>query len=341
MNASVIDLRSDTVTVPCAGMRRAMAEAEVGDDVYAEDPTANRLQDRMAEMAGHEAGLFFPSGTQSNLAALLSHCRRGEEYIVGQDAHTYKYEGGGAAVLGSIQPQPLEFAPDGTIPLDRVRAAIKEDDFHFAVTRLLALENTTGGRIVPQGYIDEARALTREHGLRFHLDGARVFNAAVGQGLDLADITAKFDSVSICLSKGLGAPAGSVLVGSRELVNRARRWRKMVGGGMRQVGVLAAACEYALNHNVDRLADDHALAAGLAERLLDIDGLRVEGDAARTNMVFLTCVRGDDGDFRQWCFERGLRFGGRNPVRLVTHKDVDEAQMDSAAALIRDYFAQS
>ncbi len=182
MNASVIDLRSDTVTVPCAGMRRAMAEAEVGDDVYAEDPTANRLQDRMAEMAGHEAGLFFPSGTQSNLAALLSHCRRGEEYIVGQDAHTYKYEGGGAAVLGSIQPQPLEFAPDGTIPLDRVRAAIKEDDFHFAVTRLLALENTTGGRIVPQGYIDEARALTRDHDLRFHLDGARVFNAAVGTG---------------------------------------------------------------------------------------------------------------------------------------------------------------
>lgn len=340
MPPEIIDLRSDTVTVPCSGMRRAMAEAEVGDDVYDEDPTVNRLQARLAEMAGHEAGLFFPSGTQSNLAALLSHCQRGEEYIVGQDAHTYKYEGGGAAVLGSIQPQPIELAPDGTIPLDKIRAAIKADDFHFAITRLLALENTIGGKVVSQAYIGEAGALARQRGLSFHLDGARVFNAAVAQGLPLADITTRFDSVSICLSKGLGAPAGSVLVGSGDLLARARRWRKMVGGGMRQVGVLAAAGEFAIDNNVARLADDHALAARLAEQLLDIDGLQVEGGAARTNMVYLTCTGGDGDAFQAWCADRGLRFGGRDPARLVTHKDVDAAGIDRAAAIIREYFSR-
>ncbi len=339
MNSAIIDLRSDTVTRPCSGMRRAMAEAEVGDDVYDEDPTVNRLQARLAEMAGHEAGLFFPSGTQSNLAALLSHCRRGEEYIVGQDAHTYKYEGGGAAVLGSIQPQPIEFAPDGTLPLDKVQAAIKADDFHFAITRLLALENTIGGKIVSQDYIADAGALARKNGLSFHLDGARVFNAAVGQDLPLSDITRQFDSVSICLSKGLGAPVGSVLVGPQALLDQAKRWRKMVGGGMRQVGVLAAACEFALDHNVERLADDHELASRLAEQLLDIEGLRVEGGAARTNMVYLTCTEGDGDAFHDWCQGQGLLFGGRDPARLVTHKDVDENQVDKAAALIREYFS--
>ena len=339
MNKAVIDLRSDTVTRPCSGMRRAMADAEVGDDVYDEDPTVNRLQARLAEMAGHEAGLFFPSGTQSNLAALLSHCNRGEEYIVGQEAHTYKYEGGGAAVLGSIQPQPIEFAADGTIPLDRVRAVIKADDFHFAITRLLALENTIGGKIVSQDYIADAGAVARDNGLSFHLDGARVFNAAVGQGLALAAITQQFDSVSICLSKGLGAPVGSVLVGPRELLDRAKRWRKMLGGGMRQVGVVAAACEFAIDNNVDRLADDHDLATHLAEQLLGIDGLRVEGGAARTNMVYLTFTQGDGDALHDWCRERGLLFGGRDPARLVTHKDIDRAQVDRAATIIREYFA--
>ncbi len=339
MNQPVIDLRSDTVTVPCEGMRRAMAAAEVGDDVYGEDPTINRLETRLAEMSAHEAGLFFPSGTQSNLVALLSHCQRGEEYIVSQDAHTYKYEGGGAAVLGSIQPQPIELAPDGTIPLEKIRAAIKEDDPHFAITRLVALENTIAGRIVPQDYIVAARELAREHGLSFHLDGARVFNAAVGQGLALADITGLFDSVSICLSKGLGAPVGSVLVGSHDLIARGRRWRKMVGGGMRQAGIIAAACEYALDHNVERLAEDHALAARLAEGVSAIDGLRVVDGAARTNMVFLDCTGGDGEDFREWCATRGLRFGGRGTARLVVHKDVNAEQIESAIGIIQAYFA--
>ena len=322
MSATTIDLRSDTVTKPCSGMRRAMAEAEVGDDVYDEDPSVNRLQARLAEMSGHEAGLFFPSGTQSNLAALLSHCNRGEEYIVSQDAHTYKYEGGGAAVLGSIQPQPIELASDGTIPLAKIQAAIRADVFHFPITRLLALENTIGGRIISQEYIADAGALARDNDLNFHLDGARVFNAAVGQGLALADIANQFDSVSICLSKGLGAPVGSVLVGSRELLAKAKRWRKMVGGGMRQVGVLAAACEFAIDNNVDRLAEDHASASRLAEQLSGIDGLRVEGGAARTNMVYLTCTRGDGDAFHTWCADNGLKFGGRDPARLVTHKAV-------------------
>ncbi len=336
----MIDLRSDTVTLPCAGMRRAMANAKMGDDVYQEDPTVNRLQHRLAEMAGHEAGLFFPSGTQSNLVALLSHCRRGDEYIVGQQAHAYKYEGGGAAVLGSIQPQPLECAPDGTLPLDRVRAAIKENDFHFAITRLLALENTIGGRILPQSYIKAARAFTHEHNLRLHLDGARVFNAAVGQGLSLAEITRHFDSVSICLSKGLGAPAGSVLLGPKDWIDCARRWRKMVGGGMRQAGVLAAAGEYALDHNVDRLADDHALANRLVEQLQGIDGLQVEDHVAHTNMVFLICHNSQREEFEAWCQERGLWFGGGNRYRLVIHKDIQAEQVDRAAALIRDFFSR-
>ena len=341
MNRSLIDLRSDTVTLPCDGMRRAMAAAEVGDDVYDEDPTVKRLQARLAEMAGHEAGLFFPSGTQSNLAALLSHCQRGEEYIVGQEAHTYKYEGGGAAVLGSIQPQPIELSADGTLPLEKIRSAIKEDDFHFPVTRLLALENTIGGRIIPQDYITAAGDLARERGLAFHLDGARVFNASVGQDLALSEITTLFDSVSICLSKGLGSPAGSILVGPRELVEHARRWRKMLGGGMRQVGVLAAACEYALDHNIGRLADDHALAERLAGQLLDVDGLQVEGGAARTNMVFLNSTREENDQLLAWCRERGLFFGGRNPLRLVVHKDIDSEQIDRAGQIIRDYFASS
>jgi len=234
----IVDLRSDTVTKPCRGMRQAMANARVGDDVFGEDPTVRKLESVLAERSGHEAGLFFPSGTQSNLVALLSHCQRGDEYIVGQNAHTYKYEAGGAAVLGSIQPQPLEHADDGTIPLEKIESAIKTDDVHFAKSKVIALENTIGGKIIPQNYIAEALVLATEHSLALHLDGARVFNAAVGQGCELSDITLPFDSVSICLSKGLGAPVGSVLVARAEVIEEARRWRKMVGGGMRQAGVL-------------------------------------------------------------------------------------------------------
>src|SRR5687768_15875232 len=236
-----IDLRSDTVTQPSAAMREAMARAPVGDDVFGDDPTVNRLQEIAAERFGMEAGLFFASGTQSNLAAVMAHCQRGEEVIVGQEAHTYRYEAGGAAVLGSVQPQPLQNLPDGSLDLAQVEAAIKPDDSHFAITRLLALENTIGGRVLSRAYMADAIALARRRKLSTHLDGARVFNAAVKLGMPVAELCAGFDTVSVCLSKGLGTPAGTVLVGRRDVVDRARRVRKMLGGTMRQVGILAAA----------------------------------------------------------------------------------------------------
>ena len=281
----MIDLRSDTVTRPTPAMLQAMTSAPLGDDVMGDDPTVNRLQQAVAERAGKAAGLFFPSGTQSNLAGLMAHCERGDEYLVGQLAHTYKYEGGGAAVLASIQPQPIEHAEDGSLPLEKLAAALKpEGDPHFARTRLLALENTFHGKLIPADYIRAATDWARSHGLGTHLDGARVFNAAVASGKPLADMCESFDSVSICFSKGLGAPVGSVLVGSAELIARARRWRKMLGGGLRQSGVLAAACLYALEHNVDRLADDHDNARQLAEGLRGIAGVRVLSQD--TNMVF-------------------------------------------------------
>ena len=281
---SVIDLRSDTVTQPSAGMLDAMANAATGDDVYGEDPTVNRLEAELAKRLGFAAALFVPTGTMSNLLGLMAHCERGDEYIVGQQAHTYKYEGGGAAVLGSIQPQPLEVQADGSLDLAQVAAAIKPDDFHFARTRLLALENTMQGKVLPLEYLAQARSFTREHGLQLHLDGARLYNAAVKLGVDAREITQHFDSVSVCLSKGLGAPVGSVLCGSVELIGKARRLRKMVGGGMRQAGILAAAGLYALDNNVQRLADDHANAQLLAE------GLRAAGyevEPVQTNMVYV------------------------------------------------------
>ena len=333
-----IDLRSDTFTPPCAAMRRAMADAEVGDDVFGEDPTVNRLQAMLAEQAGHEAGLFFPSGTQSNLVALLAHCQRGDEYIVGQNAHTYRYEAGGAAVLGSIQPQPIEHDADGTISLAKIEAAIKADDVHFAKSKLLALENTIGGKVISSDYIDSARELAVLHGLIFHLDGARVFNAAVAQQADIASITGKFDSVSICLSKGLGAPVGSVLVSSKAVIDEARRWRKMVGGGMRQAGVLAAAGLFALEHNVSRLQQDHEHAQLLVAGLSSIEGLTVIGGTAHTNMVFLSCDNGDGNAFLEFCKARGLLFTGDKVARLVLYKGISAEQVSSAIEIIGDYF---
>ncbi len=342
----MIDLRSDTVTTPCDSMRQAMASAEVGDDVYDEDPTVKRLEGRLAEMAGQEAGLFFPSGTQSNLVALLCHCQRGDEYIVAQNAHTYRFEGGGAAVLGSIQPQPLECDADGTMDLGTVAAAIKVDDFHFAKTRLLALENTIGGRVVSLDYMQRAGALAREHGLSFHLDGARAFNAAVALEVELAEITQPFDSVSICLSKGLGAPVGSVLCANREVIHRAQRWRKMVGGGMRQVGMLAAGGIYALEHNIARLRDDHAHAQRLAEALMRIDALEVSGGCAHTNMVFFsirTAKPAHDLDaLRDYASARGLLLGeriGAGTLRLVTHKHLSDEDITAAVKIMAEFFA--
>jgi threonine aldolase len=337
-SAVLADLRSDTVTRPTAAMRAVMAAAEVGDDVYGEDPTVNRLQAVLAERLGYEAGLFCPSGTQSNLIALMTHCARGDECLVGQEAHIYRYEGGGAAVLGSIQPQPLENEPDGSLALERIDAAIKPDDVHYARTRLLALENTIGGKVLAPDYTDAATALAHARGLATHLDGARLFNAAVARGQPAAELARGFDSVSVCLSKGLGAPAGTVLLGSRDFIAAARRPRKMLGGGMRQAGVLAAACLYALDHHVDRLAEDHARAAHLAAGLRGIDGLRVEGPC--TNMVFVHVSPDDAVPLAAHLRRADVWVTPAPRLRLVTHLDVDDQGIATAIAAFADYYAR-
>ena len=339
----VVDLRSDTVTRPTPAMREAMLQAEVGDDVFGDDPTVLQLQARIAELTGKEAALFMPSGTQSNLCALMAHCGRGDEYLVGQLAHTYRYEGGGAAVLGSIQPQPLAQDAGGRMSLDDLAAAIKPDDCHFARTRLLALENTWNGHPMPQAYLDEATALARRRGLATHLDGARVFNAAVhdAQGGDVAAslqrITAPFDSVSVCFSKGLGAPVGSALCGSRELIARAHRARKMLGGGLRQSGLLAAAALHALDHHVPRLAEDHARAARLAEGLRGLPGLSVR--SAQTNIVFVDVAEGQGPALLEWLRSQGVLATGLVGLRFVTHLQVDDAGIERAIDATRRFFA--
>ncbi|MEQ7919588.1 low-specificity L-threonine aldolase [Xanthomonas sp. WHRI 1810A] len=325
---TAIDLRSDTVTQPTAAMRAAMALAPLGDDVYGEDPTVNRLESWLAERLGFAAALFVPSGTMSNLLGLMAHCERGDEYIVGQQAHTYKYEGGGAAVLGSIQPQPLDNQADGSLDLNQVSAAIKADDFHFARTRLLALENTMQGQVLSLEYLAAARKLTSAKGLQLHLDGARLYNAAVKLGVDARDITRHFDSVSVCLSKGLGAPIGSVLCGTRELIGKARRLRKMVGGGMRQAGLLAAAGQYALEHQVERLAEDHDNAAFLGDRLREL-GFDVE--PVHTNMVYVHMGERADA-LKAFCAERGITLSAAPRLRMVTHLNVDRAQLEQVIA---------
>ena len=330
-----IDLRSDTVTQPSAAMRQAMARAEVGDDVFADDPTVNRLQEVCAERFGMEAGLFFPSGTQSNLAALMSHCARGEEVIVGQEAHTYRFEGGGMAVLGSIQPQPLANRADGTLDLAEVEAAVKPDDAHFAVTRLLALENTISGKVLSREYMAEAIALARRRRLSTHLDGARIFNASVKLGMPVKELCAGFDTVSVCLSKGLGAPAGTVLVGRHDVVTRAHRSRKMLGGGMRQAGIIAAACLHALEHNVERLADDHANAERLARGLARA-GLKVE--PVQTNMVFAAIPRESVAGLKAHLEGQGIVALVGPRMRMVTHLDVDAAGIDRAIDAFASFF---
>ena len=320
----LIDLRSDTVTQPTAAMREAMMAAELGDDVYGEDPTVNRLEAWLAAELGFQAALFVPTGTMSNLLGLMAHCERGDEYIVGQQAHTYKYEGGGAAVLGSIQPQPIDGEADGSLDLAKVEGAIKQDDFHFARTRLLALENTMQGKVLPLDYLAAARELTQRRGLGLHLDGARLYNAAVKLGVPAREITRHFDSVSVCLSKGLGAPVGSVLCGSTALIGKARRLRKMVGGGMRQAGVLAAAGLYALQHQVERLAEDHANAARLGEGLAAL-GYSVE--PVLTNMVYVQLGE-RAGQIKAFMAERGIAVSAAPRLRLVTHLDVSAEQIE-------------
>lgn len=323
----MIDFRSDTVTQPTEGMRQAMAVAAVGDDVFGDDPTVNALEAKTAALLGKESAVFVPSGTQSNLIALMAHCQRGDEYIVGQLAHTYKYEAGGAAVLGSIQPQPIDMDDDGSLSLDRVASVIKPNDSHFARTRLLCLENTHNGKVVPLEYLKSARAFVDDRGLALHLDGARIWNAAVAMGVPPAAVAEPFDSVSVCLSKGLGAPVGSVLVGNASLITEARRWRKMLGGGMRQAGIIAAAGIYALDHHIDRLADDHANAALLAKLLGNVAGVRVKGQ--NTNMVFVDFGVADYAAFAARLSEQGIvALTGRSSSRLVTHLGVTSADVE-------------
>ena len=360
-NLPVVDLRSDTVTQPTPAMRAAMMAAPLGDDVFGDDPTVNALQDKLAALLGFEAALFMPTGTQSNLCAILAHCGRGDEYIVGQLAHTYRFEGGGAAVLGSVQPQPLAQDAAGQMALADVAGAIKPDDCHFARTRLLCLENTWNGHPMPWDYLQSMATLARSKGLALHLDGARLFNAAVAmaQATDAGPpqvgavaskasgesawdaarrITGLFDSVSVCFSKGLGAPVGSALCGSRELIARAHRIRKMAGGGMRQVGLLAAAASYALDHHVERLADDHAMAQRLAQGLQGINGLTVR--SAQTNIVFVDVAGDCSPALLAFLKARGVLATGLIGLRFVTHLDVDAAGIDRAIQGVRAFFAQ-
>ena len=338
----IVDLRSDTVTQPTAGMRQAMMAAKLGDDVFDDDPTVHALQQRIADLTGKQAALFMPSGTQSNLCGILAHCGRGDEYIVGQMAHTYRYEGGGAAVFGSVQPQPLQQDAQGMMQLIDIAAAIKPDDPHFARTRLLCLENTWNGHVMPEAYLAQACAVARSHGLATHLDGARLFNAAVASAAagqspfeKLRQLADHFDSLSVCFSKGLGAPMGSALCGSKELIERARRIRKMAGGGLRQSGLMAACALYALEHHVDRLAQDHVLAQRLAQGLQGLAGLTVR--SAQTNIVFIDAQQGPAlKDFLQ---QQGVLVTGLIGLRMVTHLDVDEAGIDHAIAMVRRFFA--
>lgn len=339
------DFRSDTVTRPSPAMRQAMAEAEVGDDVFGDDPTVQRLEAVLAERLGKPAAVFMASGTQSNLCALLAHCGRGEGYIAGMDAHCYAHEQGGAAWIGALQPQPLPHQADGTLALADIAAAIHGgDDSHIAETRLLALENTFGGRAMPLSWMAEATGLARQHRLGTHLDGARVFNAAVAGNVEVAEIARPFDTISVCLSKGLGAPVGTVLVGETELIGKARRLRKAVGGGMRQAGILAAAGLYALEHNVARLADDHARARRLAEGFGRIPALAAE---AYTNIVWVRVAPDSARAFTDYLAREGFGITGGYPgaggaqQRWVTHLDIDDAAVERAIAAADRFYQRA
>lgn len=333
----MIDLRSDTVTRPGAAMLSAMMSAETGDDVYGDDPGVNALEAEAARLSGKQAALFLPTGTQANLVALLCHCQRGDEYIVGQLAHNYKYEAGGAAVLGSIQPQPILAAADGSLPLDVVASVIKPDDAHFARTRLLSLENTHNGKVLPLDYLQQAWTFTREHQLALHIDGARIFNAVVALDVTLEEVARYCDTLTICLSKGLGTPVGSLLCGSEEYIQRARRWRKMTGGGMRQAGILAAAGLYAFQHNIARLKDDHDNARWLAEQL---KAAGVDVRRQDTNMVFVRLPAEQIEPLKSHMQQHGILISTGPVTRLVTHLDVDRHALETLVARWKEFLAQ-
>lgn len=331
-----IDLRSDTVTRPTGAMREAMRLAPVGDDVWGDDPSVIAFEHTIAAQADYPSALFFPSATQSNLAALLAHCQRGDEYIAGQQSHIYKYEGGGGAVLGGIQPQPIDHDADGTLAPEKIAAAIKVDDFHFARSRLLALENTFGGKVIPEDYLQRITAFAHSRGLATHLDGARLFNASIATGLPLKVLCAGFDSTTLCFSKGLGAPVGAVLLGSVKFIGEARRWRKVLGGGMRQSGILAAGCQHALDHHVARLAEDHDHARQLAQGLGAIEGLEVLSVA--TNMVFLAVPESLREPLQAYLAEHGVLMECAARTRLVTHLDVSAADIRKVIDRVTAFF---
>lgn len=343
-----VDLRSDTVTQPTPAMRQAMMSAALGDDVFADDPTVNLLQVTLAKKLGFEQALFFPSGTQSNLAAILSHCQRGDEYIVGQMAHTYRWEAGGAAVLGSVQPQPLEQAANGQMDLAKIESSIKPDDAHFAMTKLLTLENTWAGQLLDHQYVLDATSIAKKHQLKCHLDGARLFNGAVKQSIidsssvweAASKMVAPFDSVSVCFSKGLGAPVGSVLCASAELIQKAKRIRKMAGGAMRQSGFLAAAALYALDHHIERLQQDHDLASRLYAGLQNIKALDI--GPPQTNMIFLAAKPGFEEQFKGFTAflnQNGILTTGSYQLRFVTHLDVNQDDIDYVIEKTNAYFS--
>jgi threonine aldolase len=326
----MIDFRSDTVTRPSKAMRTAMANAEVGDDVYGDDPTVNELESWAAERHGFASAMFCSSGTQANLLALMAHCQRGDEYLCGQQAHNYKYEGGGAAILGSIQPQPIANEQDGSLCFKKLAAAIKPDDSHFARTTLLSIENTINGKVLPLTYMVKAREFTQQNNLALHLDGARVYNAASALNVDIAEICQHVDSVSICLSKGLGAPIGSLLLGSQALIKSAKRWRKVVGGGMRQAGIIAAAAKIALEQNPEKLAQDHINAKYLAHALNQFTDISVNLEQVETNMVFAKFSEAVDmANLVDKLKADNILLSAGNPMRLVTHLDIDKTAIDN------------
>ena len=339
-----IDLRSDTVTKPTPEMRLAMAEAEVGDDVYGDDPTVNRLQEIAAELMGKEDALFVPSGTMGNLLALLVHCQRGDEVIVGNQSHIYLNEAGGMSALGGIQPCPIQNQPDGTLALDDILASIRTEDVHHPITRLVCLENTQnicGGVPLTPAYTRQVAVLARQNKLHLHIDGARIFNAAVAQNVAVKDLVGPADSVMFCLSKGLAAPVGSMLVGSRKFIRRARHIRKMLGGGMRQVGIVAAAGIISLEKMVHRLADDHVRAKKLADGLRQVRGLLVDKDSPYTNMVYLNLaddITIDSKQVGEKMMELGLLVDAENArrFRLVTHYWIDDTAVEKVISAFRE-----
>ncbi len=343
----IVDLRSDTVTLPTPAMREAIYRAEVGDDVYGEDPTVNRLEEMAAERLGKEAALFVASGTMGNLVSLLSHCGRGDEFIVGHLAHTFLYEAGGSAALGGIHPRTVPNQPDGTMDLADIEAAIRPENVHFPRSKLVCLENThnrCGGAVLTPEYTKAVCELAHRHGLAVHLDGARIFNAAVALGVDVKELVEDVDSVQVCLSKGLSAPVGSVICGDKEFIYEARRNRKIVGGGMRQAGIIAAAGIVALEQMVDRLAEDHANARRLAEGLAEIPGLAIDLDRVQTNIVIFDLVseRLTPAELQARLDERGVKLlaiEGRR-LRAVTHYGIEAEDIEVALGVIREVMGE-